>query len=178
MASSQRRLVSLTRTCGRRTATTAMPIPSWTLRGQRCEKGLHMPSAPARLHDPRRIRAQTIVLTGCANGVGLGLDNNNRITAVDGGPAAASGQFAVPHAMVQPTGLRDARCLGRPHPMPPLPPTRQPGDRVVSVDGVPLNGQLIPNHLVRSQIHALIDKVGHHGSNWRFGSADGIYGPL
>ena len=50
------------------------------------------------------------MLTGCLGGVGLGLDDQNRVTMLrPGGPAAASGQLAL-------------------------------GDRILSADGQPLEG--------------------------------------
>ena len=55
--------------------------------------------------------AREVVLTGCLGGVGLGLDDQNRVTMLrPGGPAAASGQLAL-------------------------------GDRILSADALPLEGR-------------------------------------
>ena len=76
----------------------------------------------------RSIVRQAVVevrLTGCAAGVGLGLDDVNRVTELSvGGAAAASGAIDV-------------------------------GDRVVSVDGDELSGRLLRDVISPAEMHVL-----------------------
>ena len=72
-----------------------------------------------------------VVLTGCAKGVGLGLNDQNRVTLLEpGGPAAASGLLGL-------------------------------GDRVVSVDSRPLEGRPLQMVMERRDKHVFgVEKLG------------------
>ena len=72
-----------------------------------------------------------VVLTGCAEGVGLGLDDQNRVTLLKpGGPAAASGLLGL-------------------------------GDRVVSVDSHPLEGRPLQMVMEQRDKHVFgVEKLG------------------
>ena len=79
----------------------------------------------ARVHTPPTTRPDVVAvrLTGCGNGIGLGLNAHNTITEM--APAGAA-----------------AACGGL-----------QLGDRVVGVDGVRLEGQALSDVLRRADTH-------------------------